>query len=207
MKLDTTLYFVTDSTGIDSEKLCEITEKACMGGVTLVQLREKDLCSRDFLNYAKKIKTITDKFGIPLIINDRADIALACDAAGVHAGSEDIPIADLRKILGAGKIIGATAKTPEQALKAQADGADYLGVGAIFPTSTKETVLTDIETLKKICAEVNVPVCAIGGITAENCEILAGSGISGIAVVSAITGSPDPEKASRKLKERTLSLI
>lgn len=207
MKPDLTLYFVTDSVGIDLERLSDITEKTCKGGATLVQLREKSLCSRDFLNYAKKIKAVTDKFSVPLIINDRADIALACDAAGVHVGSEDIPVADVRKILGGSKIVGATAKTPEQALKAQSEGADYLGVGAIFPTSTKNATPTDIATLKRICSEVTIPVCAIGGITVSNCGILAGSGISGIAVVSAITGSPDPEKAARELKERVLSLI
>ena len=207
MKPDLTLYFVTDSVGIDLETLAGITEKACKGGTTLVQLREKDLCGREFLNYAKKIKAVTDKFRVPLIINDRADIAIACDAAGVHVGNEDIPVADVRKILGGGKIVGATAKTPEQALKAQSEGADYLGVGAIFPTSTKNAAPTDIATLKKICSEVTIPVCAIGGITAENCEILTGSGIAGIAVVSAITGNSDPEKAARELKERVLSLI
>ena len=207
MKPDLTLYFVTDSTGIDGAKLSDIVEKACKGGVTLVQLREKDRCGRDFLSIARQVKTVTDKYNVPLIINDRADIALACDAAGVHVGNEDIPVSDIRKILGAGKIIGATAKSAEQAVNAQKAGADYLGVGAIFPTSTKKTILTDIETLKKICEEVTIPVCAIGGITYDNCYVLENSGVDGIAVVSAIAGSPDPEKAARELAERILSII
>lgn len=207
MKPDVTLYFVTDSTGIDDAKLSDIVEKACKGGVTLVQLREKDRCGRDFLALARQIKTVTDRFNIPLIINDRVDIALACDAAGVHVGNEDIPVADVRKLIGPEKIVGATAKSIEQAVKAQEAGADYLGVGAIFPTSTKETILTDMETLKKICGEVTIPVCAIGGISYDNCYVLEKSGIDGIAVVSAIVKSPDPEKASRELAERILSII
>ncbi|MCH5194646.1 MAG: thiamine phosphate synthase [Oscillospiraceae bacterium] len=207
MRPDLTLYFVTDSTGIDGTQLSGIVEKACKGGVTLVQLREKDRCGRDFLALARQVKTVTDKFNVPLIINDRVDIALACDAAGVHVGNEDIPVSDVRRILGAKKIIGATAKSIEQAVNAQKAGADYLGVGAIFPTSTKETILTDIDTLKKICGSVTIPVCAIGGITYDNCYVLEKSGIAGIAVVSAITKSPDPEKASRELKERILSII
>ncbi|MCH5347781.1 MAG: thiamine phosphate synthase [Oscillospiraceae bacterium] len=207
MKPDVTLYFVTDSTGIDDAKLSDIVEKACKGGVTLVQLREKDRCGRDFLALASQIKTVTDRFNIPLIINDRVDIALACDAAGVHVGNEDIPVSDVRKLIGPEKIVGATAKSVEQAVKAQEAGADYLGVGAIFPTSTKETILTDMETLKKICGEVTIPVCAIGGISYDNCYVLEKSGIDGIAVVSAIVKSPDPEKASRELAERILSII
>lgn len=207
MKPDLTLYFVTDSTGIDDTELCDIIEKACKGGVTLVQLREKDRCGRDFLALARQVKTVTDKYNVPLIINDRVDIALACDAAGVHVGNEDIPVADVRKLIGPKKIIGATAKSIEQAVNAQKAGADYLGVGAIFPTSTKETILTDIETLKKICSEVTIPVCAIGGISYDNCYVLEKSGIDGIAVVSAITKSPDPEKATRELAERILSII
>lgn len=207
MKPDLTIYFVTDSTGMDGTQLSDIVEKACRGGVTLVQLREKDRCGRDFLSLARQVKKITDKYNVPLIINDRVDIALACDAAGVHVGNEDIPVSDVRKILGSEKIIGATAKSIEQAVKAQEAGADYLGVGAIFPTSTKETILTDIETLKKICTEVTIPVCAIGGITYDNCYVLEKSGIAGIAVVSAIVKSPDPEKTTRELAERILSIL
>lgn len=207
MKPDITLYFVTDSTGIEVAKLPDIVEKACKGGVTLVQLREKDRCGRDFLSLARQVKKVTDKYNVPLIINDRVDIALACDAAGVHVGNEDIPVADVRKLIGPEKIIGATAKSIEQAVNAQKAGADYLGVGAIFPTSTKETILTDIETLKKICKEVTIPVCAIGGINYDNCYVLEKSGIAGIAVVSAIVKSPDPEKATRELAERILSIL
>lgn len=198
--LDLTLYLVTDSGGRSEGEFIKAIENACLGGVTMVQLREKNRCGRDLLELAKKVKAVTDKFDIPLIINDRVDFALACCAAGVHLGSDDMPAADARRIMGKGKIIGATAKTVSAAVSAERDGADYLGVGAIFPTSTKDTKLTDTDTLKKICRSVNIPVCAIGGLTAENCGILAGSGISGIAVVSAVMGSPDPEKAAKELK-------
>lgn len=197
---DLTLYLVTNSGGRSESEFIKAVENACLGGVTMVQLREKKRCGRDFLELAKKVKAVTDKFDIPLIINDRVDIALACGAAGVHLGSEDMPIADARRIMGKSKMIGATAKTVSAAVSAERDGANYLGVGAIFPTTTKDTKLTDTDTLKKICLSVNIPVCAIGGLAAENCGILAGSGISGIAVVSAVMGSSDPEKAARELR-------
>ncbi len=208
MKPDVTLYLVTDSRGTDCAEFLKKTEAACRGGVTLVQLREKERSSRDFLALAKQVKLVTDKFHIPLIINDRADIALACGAAGVHAGSDDIPISDLRRIMGENCIIGATAKNLQQAAEAQSEGADYLGVGAIFPTKTKDAVLTDIDTLKKICSGVSIPVCAIGGITSGNCGILSGSGISGLAVVSAIMSANDSEAAAAELlkKAREITL-
>ncbi len=207
MKPDVTLYLVTDSRGIDCTEFLKRIEAACRGGAALVQLREKNRCSRDLLALAKQVKLVTDKFHVPLIINDRADIALACGAAGVHGGSEDIPIADLRRIMGENSIIGATAKSLPQALQAQADGADYLGVGAIFPTATKDAVLTDIDMLRNICAKVSVPVCAIGGITAENCGVLSGSGISGLAVVSAIMSADDSEAAASELLRKAREII
>lgn len=207
MASDLTLYFIADSVGNDGERLVQITEKACSGGATLVQLREKYNSGREFFEHACMIKKITDKYGIPLIINDRADIALACGAAGVHLGQEDMPVEAARKILGDKAMIGATAKTAEQAAAAEKAGADYLGVGAIFPSTTKDAVPTDLDTLKKICASVNIPVCAIGGLTYENCSVLKGSGISGIAVVSAISGADDPGRAAAELKKKVLSLI
>ncbi len=207
MTPDITLYFIADSIGNDGERLADITEKACRGGASLVQLREKSSSGREFYSHACEIKKITDGFGIPLIINDRADIALACGAAGVHLGQEDIPVSAARKLLGKNAVIGATAKTVEQAISAEAAGADYLGVGAIFPSKTKDAVPTDINMLKEICASVRIPVCAIGGLTEENCVILKGSGIAGIAVVSAISGADDPEAASKALRERVMSLL
>ncbi|MBO5198423.1 MAG: thiamine phosphate synthase [Lachnospiraceae bacterium] len=206
-KVDLTVYLVTDSTNLTLEQLTQTVEKACKGGVTLVQLREKQRGGKEYLEYAKAVKAITDRYRIPLIIDDRADIALACDAAGVHVGSEDLPVADVRKLLGPEKIVGATAKTVAAALKAEADGADYVGTGAIYPTTTKvKTVLTDVSVLKEICHTIRIPVCAIGGLNCDNCGILTGTGISGVAVVSAIMKSPNPEEAARKLKQKSEEL-
>ena len=207
MQIDVTLYFVTDSSKMSIGEFLDTAEAACKGGASLIQLREKSRSGREFLDIAKQLKTVTDKFGVPLIINDRIDIALACGADGVHLGQEDIPVSDARRILGGDKIIGATAKTVEQALEAQNSGADYLGVGAIFPSVTKNALPTDIDTLKNICNSVHIPVCAIGGITYENCSVLTGSGISGVAVVSAIAGSKDPQKAACELKKKVLTMI
>lgn len=192
-----TLYLVTSS----SDRLPQTVEAACRGGVTMVQLREKKRGGRELLQIARSVKAVTDKFRIPLIINDRADIALACGAAGVHLGGEDIPIADARRILGGNMIIGATAKTAEAALKAQSDGADYLGVGAVFPSKTKDAVITSVETLGEICRAVSIPVCAIGGLDGGNCKILRGSGVSGMAAVSAIMNSSDPERAAADIRK------
>ena len=206
-KVDLTVYLVIDSTNLTLEQLTQTVEKACKGGVTLVQLREKQRGGKEYLEYAKAVKAITDRYRIPLIIDDRADIALACDAAGVHVGSEDLPVADVRKLLGPEKIVGATAKTVAAALKAEADGADYVGTGAIYPTTTKvKTVLTDVSVLKEICHTIHIPVCAIGGLNCDNCGILTGTGISGVAVVSAIMKSPNPEEAARKLKQKSEEL-
>ena len=149
--LDVTLYLVTDSTYHTEESLLHTVEEACKGGVTLVQLREKNTGGREYLDKAFKVKEITDRYHVPLIIDDRVDVALACDAAGVHVGSSDIPVAVARKLMGPDKIVGATAKTVEAAMKAYEDGADYLGVGAIYPTTTKVvTILTKVSTLKDI---------------------------------------------------------
>ena len=206
MKPDITLYLVTDSTGMTGQAFLDRIHNALKGGVTLIQLREKERTARDFLSLAVRVRELADSFNVPLIINDRADIALAC-GAGVHGGADVIPTAALRRIMGEKSIIGATAKTLEQAKKAQSEGADYLGVGAIFPTSTKVTARTSIEDLKKICREVNIPVCAIGGITEDNCTLLKGSGIKGIAVVSAVMSADDPFGAASRLLEKAREIV
>lgn len=205
--LDLTVYLVTDSTGLDESIFLEKIELACQGGVTLLQIREKEKTSREFYHLAQKVKLISDRYDIPLLINDRADIAAAVDAAGVHVGQSDLPVACARTILGPGKILGATAKTVEQAQQAAKEGADYLGVGAIYPTTTKvKTVLTPVRTLDVICRSVSIPVVAIGGLNAENCGILKGVSVAGISVVSAIMKAADPRSATAELKEKSLEL-
>ena len=206
--LDTTLYLVTDSTYHTEESLLHTVEEACKGGVTLVQLREKNKGGREYLDKAFKVKEITDRYNVPLIIDDRVDVALACDAAGVHVGSTDIPVAVARKLMGPDKIVGATAKTVEAAKKAYEDGADYLGVGAIYPTTTKVvTILTKVSTLKDICKAVPIPAVAIGGLNATNMDVLEGAGMSGMAVVSAIMKAEDPQKNAQELKEKIVALM
>ncbi len=198
--LDLSLYLVTDSTYHTEESLLYTVEEACKGGVTLVQLREKNTGGREYLEKARKIRTITDRYQIPLIIDDRVDVAMACGAAGVHVGASDLPVAEVRRLLGPDKIVGATAKTVEAAQKAYQDGADYLGVGAIYPTTTKvTTVLTEVSTLSAICKAVPIPAVAIGGLNLKNMDILKGSGADGIAVVSAIMKADDPRKAAEEL--------
>lgn len=207
MILDTTLYFVTDSTNMEEEKFLDVVEKACLGGATIVQLREKNRSGGEYLELAIKTKEVTDKYGVPLIIDDRADIALACDAAGVHVGQSDLPVYAARKIMGKNKIVGATAKTVEQAKRAEAEGADYLGVGAMYPTTTKViTVLTKAETLRDICENVSIKVNAIGGLNKDNLDILKGIPIDGICAVSAIMKSDDPKTAAKQLKQAFLDL-
>lgn len=207
MKLDTTLYFVTDSTNWEEEAFLSVVDKACAGGATIVQLREKNRTGREYLDLAIKTKAVTDKYGIPLIIDDRADIALAADAAGVHVGQSDLPVYAARKIIGKEKIVGATAKTVEQALEAQRQGADYLGVGAMYPTTTKViTVLTKPETLRAICAAVDIKVNAIGGLNKDNLEIIKGIPVDGICAVSAIMKADDPLEAAKQLKSAFIEL-
>lgn len=207
MKLDTTLYFVTDSTNWEEEAFLSVVDKACAGGATIVQLREKNRTGREYLDLAIKTKAVTDKYGIPLIIDDRADIALAADAAGVHVGQSDLPVYAARKIMGKEKIVGATAKTVEQALEAQRQGADYLGVGAMYPTTTKViTVLTKPETLCAICAAVDIKVNAIGGLNKDNLEIIKGIPVDGICAVSAIMKADDPLEAAKQLKSAFIEL-
>ena len=206
-KIDTTLYFITDSTNYDEKEFLERVEKALSGGVTIMQLREKDRTTREYISLAEKVHSIAQKYKVPLIIDDRTDVALAVGAEGVHLGQSDMPIDTARKIVGDKMIIGATTKTVEQALEACKNGADYLGVGAIYPTTTKvKTVLTSVDTLKDIVKAVSVPVNAIGGLNKDNIDVLKGSGISGICAVSAIMKADDPQTAARELKQAFLSM-
>ena len=206
-KFDTSLYFITDSTGFSEEEFLRRIEAALRGSVTLLQLREKDKTTRKYLDLARKVHALTKRYGVPLIIDDRLDIALAIGAEGVHLGQSDLPIDLARKILGPDKIIGATAKTVPQALEAYQQGADYLGVGAIYPTTTKvKTVLTSTDTLRDICAAVPIPVNAIGGLNRDNIDVLSGIPIAGLCVVSAIMKADDPKKAAAELKVRAKEL-
>ena len=199
-KLDTSLYFITDSTGFREEEFLYRTEEALKGGITLLQLREKEKSTREYLELAVKVHCLTQKYNVPLIIDDRLDVAIAVGAEGVHLGRSDMPIDIARNIFGKDKIIGATAKTVEQALEAYKNGADYLGVGAIYPTTTKvKTILTSTETLNKICKAVPIPVNAIGGLNKENIDVLKGIDISGICVVSAIMKAESPYNAAMEL--------
>ena len=200
MKLDTSLYFITDSTGFPEAEFFWRVESALSGGVTLVQLREKEKSTREYIRLAEKLHKITEKYRVPLIIDDRVDVALAMGAEGVHLGAEDMAVDTARSVMGSGKIIGATAKTVAAATAAYEMGADYLGVGAIYPTTTKvKTVLTSVDTLQDICRAVPIPVNAIGGLNCGNLEPLRGSGISGICAVSSIMKAPDPAQAAREL--------
>lgn len=206
-KFDTSLYFITDSTGFTEEEFLRRTEAALWGGVTFLQIREKEKTTREYLSLARKVHDLTRKYNVPLIIDDRLDIALAMDAEGVHLGQSDMPIDLARKILGPDKIIGATAKTVPQALEAWQQGADYLGVGAIYPTTTKvKTVLTSTDTLRDICNAVPIPANAIGGLNQDNIHVLAGIPIAGICVVSAIMKAEDPRQATVELKARAKEL-
>ena len=199
---DMLVYAVTDRAWLKGESLKDQVEKALKGGVTFVQLREKNLDRRLFLEEAATIKELCDSFHVPFVINDDVEIALASGADGVHVGQKDMDVKEARRRLGPGKIIGVSCKTVEQAKAAEAGGADYLGVGAMYPTDTKsDTSQVTVETLKAICRAVDIPVIAIGGIGRGNVERLAGSGICGVAVVSAIFGQPDIEAAARRLKE------
>ena len=199
---DYSVYLVTDRDLLKGRKLTEVIEEAILGGTSIVQLREKCASSLEFYEIAKEVKKVTDKYNVPLIINDRIDIALAIDASGVHLGQSDIPCSIARKILPKGKIIGVSAHNLKEAEKALKDGADYLGCGAVFNTSTKKDVTTlSYEGLKEITDNLNIPVVAIGGINENNIMTLKGSGINGVAVVSSIIGKENVKGASEKLKE------
>ena len=193
-KFDPSLYFITDSTGFSEEEFLYRVEQALIGGATLLQLREKEKSTREYIDLAQKVHAVAKRYNVPLIIDDRADVALAIDAEGVHVGASDMPVAAARKLMGEHKIVGATAKTVPWAREAYEQGADYLGVGAIYPTTTKvKTVLTSTETLDAICKAVPIPVNAIGGLNKNNVQILEGIGIAGFCVVSAIMKAADPK--------------
>ena len=188
------LYLVTNRYQDSLESFLKKVETACRSGVTIVQLREKNLTTNQYYQLAKKVKEITDAYQVPLIIDDRLDICLAVDAAGLHIGDDELPVSVARKVLGPEKILGVTAKTVKRALEAETSGADYLGTGAIFPTTTKENApITLISTLKTICQRVAIPVVAIGGLTSENIDQLMGTGIAGVAVVRDLMQTEDIE--------------
>ena len=188
------LYLVTNRYQDSLENFLEKVETACRTGVTIIQLREKNLTTNQYYQLAKQVKEITDAYQVPLIIDDRLDVCLAVDAAGLHIGDDELPVSVARKVLGPEKILGVTAKTVKRALEAETWGADYLGTGAIFPTTTKENApITLISTLKTICQTVAIPVVAIGGLTSENIDQLIGTGIAGVAVVRDLMQAEDME--------------
>jgi thiamine-phosphate pyrophosphorylase len=188
------LYLVTNRYQDSLESFLEKVETACRSGVTIIQLREKNLTTNQYYQLAKQVKEITDAYQVPLIIDDRLDICLAVDAAGLHIGDDELPVSVARQVLGPEKILGVTAKTVKRALEAETSGADYLGTGAIFPTTTKENApITLISTLKTICQTVAIPVVAIGGLTSENIDQLAATGIAGVAVVRDLMQAEDIE--------------
>ena len=188
------LYLVTNRYQDSLESFLEKVETACRSGVTIVQLREKNLTTNQYYQLAKQVKEITDAYQVPLIIDDRLDVCLAVDAAGLHIGDDELPVSVARQVLGPEKILGVTAKTVKRALEAEEGGADYLGTGAIFPTTTKENApITLISTLKTICQRVTIPVVAIGGLTSENIDQLIGTGIAGVAVVRDLMQAEDIE--------------
>ena len=196
------LYAVTDRSWLNGQTLYEQVEQALEGGATFVQLREKELDEEHFLEEAREIKELCRKYNVPFVINDNVDIALAMDADGVHVGQSDMEAGDVRAKLGPDKIIGVSAQTVEQALLAQSRGADYLGVGAVFPTGSKaDASEVSHETLREICEAVDIPVIAIGGIGKGNVKELSGSGICGIAVISAIFAQKDIKAATEELKD------
>lgn len=199
--LDLSLYLVTDNSD-DVEKFLYTIEEAIKGGTTVVQIREKTAETLDFYNLALKVKDITTKYNVPLIINDRVDVALAIDADGVHVGQSDMPCDVTRKLIGEDKILGVSAATIEEARKAEKDGADYIGTGAVFPTQTKDDApkITK-DDLKEIVEAIDIPVVAIGGISLENAHELNDTGIAGLSVVSAIMSSDNPKKSSEELLE------
>ena len=200
--IDYSVYLVTDRRNKTDEEFLNIIEEAIKGGTTIVQLREKTASTKEFYDLALKVKEITSRYGVPLLINDRIDIALAVDSEGVHIGQDDMPAGIAREIIGEDKILGVSASTVEEAKKAEIDSADYIGSGAVFPTATKDDAdSVSEEELKEIVDSIDIPVVAIGGITIENAHTLKASGIAGFSVVSAIMSAEDPKEASEKLKE------
>ncbi len=207
-KKDLLLYAVTDRHWLGDRTLYEVVKESLDGGATFIQLREKNLDQAHFLEEARELKKLCAEYHVPFVINDNVDIALQMDADGVHVGQSDMETGDVRAKLGPDKIIGVSAQTVEQAILAEKRGADYLGVGAVFPTGSKDDA-DDVshETLRAICQAVSIPVIAIGGITVENTPLLKGTGICGIAVISAIYGQENIPEATRKLKDVTGRMV
>lgn len=202
------LYAVTDRAWIGEKTLEEQIEETLEAGTTFLQLREKHLSKEEFLKEAKQVKKITEKYNVPLIINDNVEVAVESGADGVHVGQSDMEAGNVRAILGADKILGVTAKTVEQAKLAEERGADYLGVGTVFPTSTKPDALAiTMDTLRDICKAVSIPVVAIGGITKDNISMFEGTGVDGVALVSAIFGQRDIAEATKDMKERSRKVV
>jgi len=205
--MDYTLYLVTDRSLLASGDIYTCVAKAIEGGCTAVQLREKTAVSREFYETAVRLRAVTARYGVPLIINDRADIAAAADADGVHLGRNDLPYAAARRVIGDSKTIGLSASNAAEAVEAAESGADYIGVGAMFNTATKtDAGLTTFDELKRIRAAVDIPIVAIGGINAETICFFENTGIDGVAVVSAIIADPDPFEAARRLKSLFLNI-
>ena len=207
-KKELLLYAVTDRSWLKGQTLCQQVEQAIRGGATFIQLREKNLAEELFLKEAEEIKGLCKKYRVPFVINDNVDIAIAMDADGVHVGQSDMEAGDVRKKLGKDKIIGVSAQTVEQAMMAEKHGADYLGVGAVFNTGSKiDAREISHETLTEICKAVNIPVIAIGGIGTSNVMRLSGTGICGIAAISAIFAAEDIEKAAGELRALTEKMV
>ncbi len=199
-KKDLLLYLVTDRSWLGNKQLEQQVEESIQAGATFVQLREKELDQEQCIEEAKRIKAVTDRYQVPFVINDNVAVALAVGADGVHVGQSDVTASEVRRLIGANKILGVSAQTVEQALRAQRDGADYIGVGAVFSTATKKDADTvSLETLRQICQAVRIPVVAIGGIDEQTIQALRGTGIDGVAVISAIFAAPDIRKATQRL--------
>ena len=202
------LYAVTDRHWLGDRTLYDVVRESLEGGVTFLQLREKDLDDENFYKEAVRLQEMAREYGVPFVVNDNVDIAVRMDADGVHVGQDDMEAGDVRALIGPDKILGVSAQTVEQAVLAEKRGADYLGVGAVFPTGSKDdAVEVSHETLKAICEAVSIPVVAIGGITVNNTPELAGSGICGIAVISAIYGQKDIYQATVSLKKVTEEMV
>ena len=195
------LYGITERAYLNGRSLESAVEESLRGGITCLQLRDKKLSDEDLLPDALRLQKLCKQYGVPFIINDRVELAMQIDADGIHVGQDDMQASDVRKLIGQDKILGVSAQTVEQALAAQESGADYLGVGAVFPTKSKDdAVEVPHETLKAICEAVSIPVVAIGGITRENAPQLAGSGIAGVALISALYAQSDIENATKQMK-------
>ncbi|MDO4459034.1 MAG: thiamine phosphate synthase [Clostridia bacterium] len=205
---DLTLYFITDTTDGDTERMCKVVEAACKGGADIIQLREKNISTRDYIHLAECVLKITKAYNVPLIINDRVDVALASGADGIHLGQSDMPVDTARKICGPDMIIGATAKTTEQAKEAYENGADYLGCGAVYPSSTKkDAAFTPVEKITEVCNCVPIPVVAIGGLNENNLDILKGVPVKGMCFVSAIMNDTNPEDKTKTLRRLAENII